>query len=230
MKRRPTRSPILPLLVLLLLPAGAVPVSATYLALGDSYTIGEAVTAAERWPTVLARRLAAAGADPGEVVYVARTGWTTGELLQALDRASLAPPYDLVSLLIGVNDQYRGGTVEAFRAGFGELLRRAVSLAGGRPDRVFAVSIPDYGYTPFGRAGQPAISRAIDAFNAAAADTCRTFSVRFIPITDITRRGLEEPALVASDGLHPSGLAYRLAVDRMLPHVLPMLRTPAVVP
>lgn len=215
---------------LLLLAVGAVPVSAAYLALGDSYTIGESVAPEERWPAVLTRQLAASGADPGDVVYVARTGWSTGDLLRALDRTALEPPYALVSLLIGVNDQYRGGTVDAFRRGFAELLRRAVTLAGGRRDRVFAVSIPDYGYTPFGRAAQPAISREIDAFNAAAADICRGQSVRFIVITDITRRGLAEPALVADDGLHPSGRAYRLAADRMLPLVLPMLRPAAAAP
>lgn len=185
----------------------------TYLALGDSYTIGEAVPETARWPLQLALRL---GWSAPEIV--AQTGWTTDELLRAIDAAVLASAYDRVSLLIGVNNQYRGRTVANYAAEFRVLLDRAIALAGGDARRVFVVSIPDWGVTPFaardGR-GHARIGRDIDAFNAAARAVCDARGVRFIDITPTSRDRGGEVALLAADGLHPAAAMHARWVHDM---------------
>jgi lysophospholipase L1-like esterase len=202
----------------------ATPPPPRHLALGDSYTIGEAVAAAERWPAVLAQRLRQAGVDVGEPQIVAVTGWTTDELAQGMDAAALLPAHDLVTLQIGVNNQYRGRGLDEYAVQFGALLERAIALAGGRAGRVLVVSIPDWGVTRFAREqGRDAarIARELDDFNACARDLAASRGVRFVDITPISRR---HPGMVAADGLHPSAEQYALWVEAILPIAREALR------
>ncbi len=190
-----------------------------FLALGDSYTIGEGVGVDERWPAQLVSRLRGEGVAIGDPQIIARTGWTTDELAAAMDAARFEPPYALVSLLIGVNNQYRGLDLGEYREQFRSLLARAVALAGGDVRRVIAVSIPDWGVTPFARRqGRDArsIAAQIDAFNASAQREARAQGVRFVDITGISR----DPRcrhLLAADGLHPSGAQYAQWVAAIAP-------------
>jgi lysophospholipase L1-like esterase len=187
-----------------------------FLALGDSYTIGESVSAQERWPVQLAEALRRKGIDCFDPTIIATTGWRTDDLKHAIESANLKPEYTLVSLLIGVNNYYQGKSAESYAPEFEELLRTAIALADGNKANVFVVSIPDYGYTPFGKDKQPAISKGIDAFNAINKSITEKMGVKYINITDISRRGLTEPSLVADDGLHPSGNMYTEWVSRIL--------------
>ncbi|HEU4662761.1 MAG TPA: GDSL-type esterase/lipase family protein [Dokdonella sp.] len=193
--------------------------TATYLALGDSYTIGEGVAAEERWPAQLARRLRALGISLADPEIVATTGWTTGELSAAMDAATLAPPYALVSLLIGVNNQYRGRALEEYSDEFAALLARASALAAS-PARVFVVSIPDWGVTRFARVqGRDAaqVGAEIDAFNAAARAIASGAGVPFVDITAISREAGDGDAMLVADGLHPSAAQYALWTDEVVP-------------
>jgi lysophospholipase L1-like esterase len=181
-----------------------------YLALGDSYTIGEGVEPAERWPELLAAELQARGVGVAPPVVIARTGWTTDELAAALSEADPQGPFHLVSLLIGVNNQYRGRDVEEYRTEFGALLRRAVALAAGRSDRVLALSIPDWGVTPFAVGRDRArIAREIDQFNRAGRDAAAARGVRYVDVTAVSRERGAETGMLGGDGLHPSGRMYR---------------------
>lgn len=187
-----------------------------YLALGDSYTIGEGVPPEGRWTHQLAAALRADGVTLADPTTIARTGWTTDELAAAIDAANPAADYDFVSLAIGVNNQYRGRGVEEYRREFETLLRRATGFAGGRAGRVLVLSIPDWGATAFGRDSgrdRELIAREIDAFNAAARAICERDGVAFVDITSENRtpesRGdAMAPALLADDGLHPSAAMY----------------------
>lgn len=182
---------------------------ARLLALGDSYTIGEAVEPDERWPLRLAAMLRARGVDVAPPTIVARTGWTTDELSSGIDGAGLGNAYDLVTLLIGVNDQYRGRMADDFRQRFRSLLGRALGFVNRRASRAIVVSIPDWGVTPFGRdRDRTRISAEIDLFNAAARDEAARAGATFVDVTAISRRAASEPELLASDGLHPSGAMY----------------------
>lgn len=173
-----------------------------YLALGDSYTIGESVAEAERFPAQLARRLGYA-----EPQVIARTGWTTDELNAAIDEADPKGPFDLVTLLIGVNNQYRGRSADEYRTQFTALLQRAIGFAGGEPRRVVVVSIPDWGVTPFAEGRDRArIAAEIDQFNAINREEAARAGTKWVDITPISRG--TDPALVAADGLHPSGKQY----------------------
>jgi lysophospholipase L1-like esterase len=187
-----------------------------FLALGDSYTIGESVAVNERWPVQLAHALRAKGIDCSEPQIVATTGWRTDDLKHAIEKARLKPEYTLVSLLIGVNNYYQGKSAESYAPEFEELLRTAIALAQGDKSRVFVVSIPDYGYTPFGKEKQNVISTGIDAYNTINKSVAQKLGVKYIYITDISRKGLTDHDLVATDGLHPSGKMYRAWVERML--------------
>ena len=192
-----------------------------YLALGDSYTIGTAVTADQRWPAQLADALATAGPDQTayalDVDYVAVNGWTTGDLLAGIDgnAADLRETYDLVSLLIGVNNQFQGRPLAEYERQFELLLNDALRYADGDTSRVFVVSIPDYAFTPFGN-GRADITAGVNAFNAAARPIAARYDIPFYNITPISRRGLDEPELVATDNLHPSGEQYRRWVAEVL--------------
>ncbi len=181
-----------------------------FLALGDSYTIGEAVQPAERWPVQLAALLRERGTDATDPEIIAQTGWTTDELAAAIAERSPRGPYDLVSLLIGVNNQYRGRPLDEFRAQFRSLLDKAVELAGGETSRVLVLSIPDWGVTPFAEGRDRArIATEIDACNAAAREETEAAGAVFIDITPISREAAAVPGLLAEDGLHPSGEMYR---------------------
>lgn len=196
-----------------------------YLALGDSYTIGESVPEAERWSVQLATLLQARGVEVPLPEIMARTGWTTAELQDAIAKNPTNQRYELVSLLIGVNNQYRGQSRERYRRELAELLRTSVDLAKGRADRVFMLSIPDWGVTPFGTSrDQEKIAREIDAFNAVAIEECRKVNVTYIDITPLSRTALGDASLVASDNLHFSGKMYRLWAEKALPVVEAMLK------
>lgn len=187
-----------------------------YLALGDSYTIGESVAEADRWPNQLVRALEAKGKRYEMPKIIATTGWRTDNLRAAMDGAQLSPEYDLVSLLIGVNNQYQGKSVQAYEGEFTDLLQRAVKLARGKKENVFVVSIPDYGFTPFGEKKQAEITQAIDAFNAVNKAITEKAGIRYVNITDISREGLVKPEYVADDKLHPSGVMYQKWVERIV--------------
>jgi len=187
-----------------------------FLALGDSYTIGESVVATERWPVQLMDSLNARGLEYLDYRIIAVTGWRTDNLKEAIQDAKIKDEYTLVSLLIGVNNYYQGRTVESYKPEFEQLLRTAIRIAGGATSRVFVLSIPDYGYTPFGKNNQETISKGIDAFNAANKSITEELGVKYINITDISRRGLTEPDLVAFDGLHPSGKMYSEWIQRII--------------
>jgi lysophospholipase L1-like esterase len=197
-------------------------VTRRFLALGDSYTIGEGVDAKDRWPVQLAATLHSSGISIGEPHIVARTGWTTAELLDAVVAASppLPSAHDLVTLLIGVNDQYRGYGVTAFRSGFEALFARAVELAANDPRRAVVVSIPDWGVTPFARSdprGREAIAAEIDAFNTVAKRLATESGAAFVDITGDSRRAAGDSTLLAADSLHPSAAMYSSWVELVQP-------------
>lgn len=205
-------------------PTGPIPKSINYLALGDSYTIGQSVCETCRYPEQLKTSLKMFYTDTTfSLKVIARTGWTTSNLIAAIKNENLESNYDLVTLLIGVNNQFQHMDFSLYEKEFPELLNKAITLAKGDYKNVIVLSIPDYAYTSFGKnygeTGRAKISAEIDQYNMFAENYCRTKSVTFITITDITRQGLDNPGLVASDGLHPSESAYKLFVERMLPKV-----------
>jgi lysophospholipase L1-like esterase len=194
--------------------------TAAFLALGDSYTIGEGVDADERWPAQLARRLRARSVAIDDPQVIATTGWTTDELAAAMDAATFAPPYALVTLLIGVNNQYRGRELANYRIEFGALLARAIVLAGGDARRVVVVSIPDWGVTRFARAqGGDArrIAAEIDAFNDVAREVATASGAAFVDVTAKSRDAGDADAMLVGDGLHPSAAQYARWTDLILP-------------
>jgi lysophospholipase L1-like esterase len=200
------------------------PVAYSYLALGDSYTIGESVAEAERYPHQLADSLAKYGVSIERVDIVAQTGWRTDQLEDAIEgNSALAETYDLVSLLIGVNNQFQGRPIAVYEQDFRALLDRAIDFAEGDRARVFVVSIPDYAFTPFGD-GRVNISEGVDAFNEVNASITQEYGITYFNITPISRRGLDEPALVADDGLHPSAIQYAEWVSLMIPEVVEKLK------
>ena len=190
--------------------------TATFLALGDSYTIGEGVSATDRWPNQLAARLGIA-----EPKIIARTGWTTDELSAAIDAESVKESFDLVTLLIGVNNQYRGRDAQNYRAEFASLLRRSIQFAKNDPRRVIVISIPDWGVTPFAEGRDRArIAAEIDAFNAVSREEVAKANARYADITPASREG---PAMVVADRLHPSAAMYTRWTASILPHALAIL-------
>lgn len=189
-----------------------------YLALGDSYTIGESVCQTCRFPIQLQTELKNILSTNDLVVtnIIAQTGWTTTNLKSAISSQNPSTDYDLVTLLIGVNNQYQNKPFSIYEQEFPELVNIAISKAKGIKANVIVVSIPDYAYTPFGN-GNTTISTQIDAYNAFAENYCSQNNITFINITDITRQGLAQPNLVANDGLHPSEIAYSKFVERIFP-------------
>lgn len=183
------------------------------LALGDSYTIGEGVTEAERWPRQLTQLLRQSGGNWNDPQIIAKTGWTTDELQAAIREQELAPQYDWVTLLIGVNNQYRGRDLEEYRQQFGELLDLAIQKAGGQPQRVIVLSIPDWGVTPFAtaRGRDPAmIAAQIDQFNQVNRQETTQRNAHYVDITPLTREVADRPQqFLVADQLHPSGEMYR---------------------
>lgn len=186
----------------------------TYLALGDSYTIGHGVLPDLRFPAQLVQQMNQLGAPFDPPRFIAKTGWTTYSLTGVLNATNFADTtFSLVSLLIGVNNLYQNRPIEEYAIQFEQLLLRAIALAGNNTARVVVLSIPDYGYTPFGVYNQPAISQKTDQFNAVNKQITLSYGVQYIDITPISRQGLEQPELVAPDNLHPSGNMYALWVD-----------------
>jgi lysophospholipase L1-like esterase len=192
----------------------------TFLSLGDSYTIGESVETKDRWSVQLAAMLRKKGIDVAPPDIIARTGWTTAELAEAIEKSGNAKKYDLVSLLIGVNNQYRGQTMDRYQTEFRGLLQTAIRYAGNQPERVIVVSIPDWGVTPFAQGRDRAkIAAEIDAFNAVCLQESRKAGVKFFNITPLSRQAAVDAAHVASDGLHFSGRQYGLWAEQILPEV-----------
>lgn len=186
------------------------------LALGDSYTAGEGVSAPHSWPLLLAERLVAGG-RPAEIRVLAATGWTAAEAHAALLARRPAPAFDAVTIQVGVNDQYRSGAPESYRADLEALLADVVALVGGSPGRIVVVSIPDWSVTPHSEGRDAtAASAAIDAHNAAAREAAAAIGARWADVTQISRLAAADPALLAPDGLHPSRAMY----ERWVPVIL----------
>lgn len=197
----------------------------SYLALGDSYTIGESVTEAECWSAQLVQKLRSNGINIAKPDIIARTGWTTSELINAIETHGNKGSYSIVSLLIGVNNQYRGEDIETYRTEFRFLLNTAVVFAGGNIGHVFVLSIPDWGVSPYASSRDLLkISEEIDLFNAVAAEECRKAGIKFIDITPLSRTAREDLTLIASDRLHFSGKMYEQWAAMALPVVLDILK------
>lgn len=180
-----------------------------FLALGDSYTNGEGVAEEERWPNQLVTLLGHQDIHLTDVQIVAQTAWTADELADAIDQAKPRGPFDVVTLMVGVNDQYRSRPVASFAPEFDQLLARAVAFAGRRPSRVLAISIPDWGATPFAEGRDRArIAREIDAYNERAGELAARAGVIWVDVTTATRAMQFDSSLVTADGLHPSGAMY----------------------
>lgn len=188
----------------------------TYLALGDSYTIGESVPAEENFPSQTVRLLKEAGYNFHLPEIIAKTGWTTDELQDAINNYSFRPSYDFVTLLTGVNNQYRGRSVENYKPEFENLLKQAIGFAGGKASRVIVLSIPDWGVTPFaaGR-DRKKIAEEIDKYNAANKEISEKYNVAYIDITPFTREAATDETLLAGDKLHPSGREYRRWAEKI---------------
>ena len=203
-------------------PPSAQPVDTTnyktYLALGDSYTIGQSVDASQRFPVQTVQLLRQQNinvADPG---IIAVTGWTTGNLLDALNTTPPKNNYDIVTLLIGVNNQYQGRSLNEYKMEFTGLLKRAITYAGNKKEHVFVLSIPDYSVTPYARGADTAkIAREIDSFNAANKAITLNEGIAYVDVTPISREAKDDPSLIAGDGLHPSGIQYKKWSDLLAP-------------
>lgn len=190
----------------------------TYLALGDSYTIGESVAEEDRFPIQLVRRLNEVGYSISNPKIIAKTGWTTDELMAAIVQEHIEDQtFDMVSLLIGVNNQYRGRDVEVYRREFTELVSMAVKFARNNVKNVFVVSIPDWGMTPFGKKSpKQNISQNINLFNKVNKEVCIKMGILYIDITPDSRLADKDPDLIANDGLHPSAKMYANWVDHII--------------
>jgi lysophospholipase L1-like esterase len=198
----------------------SLPRQLNYIALGDSYTIGQSVCETCRFPEQLRKKLDSQNPkNTYTLKIIAQTGWTTTNLISAINSQNLSANYDLVTLLIGVNNQYQNRAFSIYENEFPQLVTRALALSKGDKSNVIVVSIPDYAYTPFGKSltNPSKVSTEIDSYNAFAQKYCVDRNIEFITITDITRQGLSNPLLVATDGLHPSELAYSAFVDRIFP-------------
>lgn len=195
-----------------------------YLALGDSYTIGEKVPEKGRWPNQLVKLLESEGTKI-DVTILARTGWTVDELWQGIQDNPPEGTYDLVTLLIGVNDQYRGYPLDGYREDFRFMLGKAIEYADGDPKKVVILSIPDWGFTPFASMRDTApISQQIDEFNAVNREETRSAGAHYVDVTIISRTGMDDFDLIAGDRLHPSAKMYTLWAEKVLPVVREILQ------
>jgi lysophospholipase L1-like esterase len=196
-----------------------------YLSLGDSYTIGERVAPEERWSMILTDMLRKNNVNIADPEIIARTGWTTAELMDGIKNRNPKGPYNLVSLLIGVNNQYRGQSLERYRTELQELLQQAIGFAGGNIERVFMLSTPDWGVTPFAKGSDQAKTASeIDAFNQVAKEECEKLGIAFVDITPISRTAKNDISQIADDGLHFSGKMYRQWAEKALPTVQRLLK------
>ncbi|SMG39235.1 Lysophospholipase L1 [Marivirga sericea] len=203
--------------------------SKSYLALGDSYTIGEAVESENTWSKVLVEKLHSRGIDLELNKIIATTGWTTDELLEAIENDALIQDvnFDLVSLLIGVNNQYRGYGIKQYQEEFELLLKKAINLAGKKTDRVFVVSIPDYGVTPFAienNKNAALIAKELNEYNRIARNLCHEYGIAFFDITPISLKAFWDTGYVASDKLHPSAKMYAEWAEYIEPGVFQLLK------
>lgn len=193
-----------------------VGINKKFLALGDSYTIGESVEARDRWPVQLVNRLKHNNIEISDLKIVAVTGWTTSELATNIMNETFEPPYDIVTLLIGVNNQYRGEDKTTYRNELTDLLYMAIDFAGGIRSNVLVLSIPDWGCTPFAEGkNRTEISNEIDRFNNIKLEQCNLLDLKFSNITSISRKAKDDQSLTAGDGLHPSGKMYKMWVDHI---------------
>lgn len=193
----------------------------SYLALGDSYTMGESISKKHTWPKQLVDSLKKRNIFLSEPRIIAKTGWTTDELKKAINDSSLDYPYDWVSLLIGVNNQYRGRDLDEFKLQFESLLFEAIAFSGNRKERVFVISIPDWGSMPFAKDRDPnKIAIEIDNFNQIIYEVCAFENIKFIDITPITRNIYSNPNWIAKDSLHPSKEQYSKWVEKIIPFFL----------
>ena len=192
----------------------------SYLALGDSYTIGEKVQEKERWPVQLVAQLNQKGYSVAPPKIIAKTGWTTQDLIQGMNSdLDVQKDYDLVSILIGVNNQYQGQDIHKYEEDLREIFRRAIDHSKTLEKGVFAVSIPNYGVTPFGQPREEQITKEIADYNAIFKRVAADFNVPFYNITPISEEAKTNSDLVASDGLHPSGEMYKLWVQKIVNQV-----------
>ena len=214
------------ILILLLIPLTPERTNLSYLALGDSYTIGESVAPEDRYPAQVMRALCAAGYSCGEQPdIIATTGWTTGDLLHAMALNKPSAGYQAVSLLIGVNDQYQGRSQAEYREQFTELLKQAIGLAGDKPSHVLVLSIPDYSVTPFAQYRDTArIAGQIDSFNLINARISAEYHVNYLNVTAESRKAAADRSLIANDGLHFSGKEYGIWTNMMMPILKEMMR------
>lgn len=189
----------------------------SYLALGDSYTIGESVDEKERWPVQLVEQLETKNQFFKQPSILAKTGWTTGNLNEAIISENITETFDIVTLLIGVNNQFQGRSITEFQEQFRELLIKAISFANNKPENVIVVSIPDWGVSPFASSWDRAkISSEIDAFNAIKKEETHEQNAIFVDITPISRLALNNSEFIASDNLHFSGEMYGLWVEEII--------------
>ena len=196
-----------------------------FLALGDSYTIGEGVAKDDRWPEQLVRLLRVEKVPMESPIIIAKTGWTTDELARAIEEEKPTGPFDLVSLLIGVNNQYRGRSADEYRAEFQSLLNRAIAFAGGKASHVVVLSIPDWGVTPFAEGrNRDLIGQEIDIFNAINAEEASLAGTLYLDVAPVSRTAQVDGSLLASAGLHPSGKMYADWARRVMAKVLPLFR------
>jgi len=194
------------------------------LCLGDSYTFGESVSSDDRWPVQLAALLRSQQIGVADPVIIARTGWTTRDLGAAIDEARPRGPFDLVTLLIGVNDQYRGRTVDEYAPQFRLVLNRAIIQAGKHPESVLVISIPDWGVTPYAQGrDRRRIATEIDAFNTANRDEATAVGAIYVDITALSRLAGSNRSLIAADGLHPSASMYSQWARAILPVAMGIL-------
>jgi lysophospholipase L1-like esterase len=199
------------------------PAAKTYLALGDSYTIGQSVSEAERFANHTVQILRSQNIKINDPKIIATTGWTTKNLLDAINAVTLPTNYDVVSLLIGVNNQYQGRSLDEYKSEFTLLLNRAIDYAGNKPSHVFVLSIPDYSVTPFASgSNKTKIATEIDQLNAANKTIASQLGVNYLDITPISRE--PDPSLIANDGLHPSGKQYKRWADLLAPMIKAILQ------
>lgn len=191
-----------------------------YLALGDSYTIGESVPLKLSYPFQLVQKLRSDSISIEAPTIVAKTGWRTDDLIEAIETSELLESYDLVSLLIGVNNQYQGTPIEQYEEEFLILLKTAIQLAKGHSENVFVLSIPNYGFTPFGKTDQKKISFELNEYNTINKRIAQEMNVSWFNITDISENGLLEEKLVAKDDLHPTGQQYQLWVESIYQEII----------
>jgi lysophospholipase L1-like esterase len=196
----------------------------SYLALGDSYTIGEQILFAKNFPNQIVQQLRKAGFAFYAAEIIAKTGWTTDELSNAIENTIFLKKYDIVTLLVGVNNQYRGRSIVEFKIEFEQLLQKAIQFADNKPSHVFVLSIPDWGITPFAEGrDRKQVADEIDAYNAVCKKSAAAFQTNFINITDSQREDGNKTEFLAQDGLHPSGIEYKKWADKLVDEILKSL-------